>query len=84
MNALPILIIGVAAAVGAYLLTVGIIASRAADAATMARERLARQEVGLGQSAVALEMEKPLGQRLTAPMRRLKKSISRLGRNMEL
>src|SRR5207302_1118301 len=69
MNALPILI-GVAAAVGAYLLTVGIIASRAADAATMARERLARQEVGLGQSAVALEMEKPLGQRLTAPMRR--------------
>ncbi len=70
MNALPILIIGVAAAVGAYLLTVGIIASRAADAATMARERLARQEVGLGQSAVALEMEKPLGQRLTAPMRR--------------
>jgi tight adherence protein C len=69
MSALPILI-GVAAAVGAYLLTVGIIASRAADAATMARERLARQEVGLGQSAVALEMEKPLGQRLTAPMRR--------------
>jgi tight adherence protein C len=69
MSALPILL-GVAAAVGAYLLTVGIIASRAADAATMARERLARQEVGLGQSAVALEMEKPLGQRLTAPMRR--------------
>jgi len=57
-DALPILI-GVAAAVGAYLLTVGIIASRAADAATLARERLARQEVGLGQSAVALEMEKP-------------------------
>ena len=69
MNALPLLI-GVAAAVGAYLLTMGIIASRAADATTLARERLARQEVGLGQSAVALQMEKPLGQRLTAPLRR--------------
>src|SRR5207253_10662488 len=47
MSVLPILL-GVAAAVGAYLLTVGMIASRAADAATLARERLARQEVGLG------------------------------------
>ena len=78
MNALPILI-GVAAAVGAYLLTVGIIASRAADAATLARERLARQEVGLGQSAVALEMEKPLRERLTAPMRRwLERQLMRM------
>ena len=79
MNALPILIIGVAAAVGAYLLTVGIIASRAADAATMARERLARQEVGLGQSAVALELEKPFVQRLTAPLRRwLQRQMTRM------
>ena len=78
MNALPILI-GVAAAVGAYLLTVGIIASRAADAATMARERLARQEVGLGQSAVALELEKPFVQRLTAPLRRwLQRQMTRM------
>jgi tight adherence protein C len=69
MNALPI-VIGVAAAAGAYLLTVGIVAARAADAATLARERLARQEVGLGQSAVALQLEKPLGERLLAPMRR--------------
>jgi tight adherence protein C len=69
MNALPI-IIGVAAAIGAYLLTMGIIASRAADAATLARERLARQEVGLGQSAVALQLEKPLAERLIAPFRR--------------
>jgi len=77
-DALPILI-GVAAAVGAYLLTVGIIASRAADAATLARERLARQEVGLGQSAVALEMEKPLRERLTAPMRRwLERQLMRM------
>ena len=69
MNALP-LILGIGAAIGAYLLTIGIIASRAADAATLARERLARQEVGLGQSAVALQLEKPLGERLLAPLRR--------------
>ena len=78
MNALPILI-GVAAAVGAYLLTMGVIASRATDAATLARERLARQEVGLGQSAVALQMEKPLRERLTAPMRRwLERQLMRM------
>src|SRR6266581_112179 len=65
-----LLFIGVGAALGAYLLTVGIIASRAADATTLARERLARQEVGLGQSAVALQLEKPLRERLLGPMRR--------------
>jgi tight adherence protein C len=69
MNALPI-VIGVAAAIGAYLLTIGIIASRAADAATLARERLARQEIGLGQSAIALQLEKPFLERLSGPMRR--------------
>ena len=78
MSVLPILF-GVAAAVGAYLLTVGMIASRAADAATFARERLARQEVGLGQSAVALELEKPFVQRLTAPLRRwLQRQMTRM------
>ncbi len=69
MNLLPIFV-GLAAAVGAFLLTMGVIASRAADATTLARERLARQEVGLGQSAVALQLEKPLGERLLAPLRR--------------
>ena len=69
MNALP-LVIGVGAAIGAYLLTIGVIASRAADATALARERLARQEVGLGQSAVALQLEKPFAQRLFGPMRR--------------
>ena len=69
MNALPI-VIGVLAAAGAYLLTMGLIASRAADAATLARERLARQEVGLGQSAVALQLERPFTERLFGPMRR--------------
>ncbi len=47
-NALP-LVIGIVAAAGAYLVTMGIIASRATDATALARERLARQEVGLGQ-----------------------------------
>ena len=69
MNGLP-LIIGIAAAVGAYLLTIGIIASRAADATTLARERLSRQEIGLGQSAVALQLERPFVQRLFGPGRR--------------
>lgn len=69
MNALP-LVIGVAAAIGAYLLTMGIISARASDAATLARERLARQEVGLGQSAVALQLEKPLTERLFGPLQR--------------
>ena len=69
MSALP-LIVGIAAALGAYLLTMGIIASRAADPTALARERLARQEVGLGQSAVALQLEKPFLERLFEPTRR--------------
>ena len=69
MNALP-LIIGIAAAAGAYLLTIGIIAARAADATALARERLSRQEIGLGQSAVALQLERPFLQRLFGPARR--------------
>ena len=69
MNALPLLI-GAGAALGAYLLTIGIIASRAADATALARERLARQEVGLGQSAVSLQLEKPFVERLFGPARR--------------
>lgn len=69
MNLLP-LAVGVAAAAGAYLIVIGLIAARAGDAAALARERLARQEIGLGQSAVALQLEKPLGERLFAPLRR--------------
>jgi tight adherence protein C len=78
MSVLPI-VLGVVAAFGVYLLAVGIVASRASDAATLARERLARQEIGLGQSAVALRLEKPLGERLTAPLRRwLARQMNRL------
>ena len=78
MNALPF-VIGAGAALGAYLLTIGIIASRAADATALARERLARQEVGLGQSAVALQLEKPFVERLFGPPRRwLERQLMRL------
>ena len=77
MSVLPI-VLGVVAAFGVYLLAVGIVASRASDAATLARERLARQEIGLGQSAVALKLERPLTERLTAPLRRwLERQVTR-------
>src|ERR1700674_1778739 len=69
MNALPI-IVGLLAAAGVWLIAVGIRGARAGDAATLPRERLARQEIGLGQSAVALELERPLGERLLLPLRR--------------
>lgn len=69
MSGLPI-VLGMTAALGVFLLAIGVVAARSSDAATMARERLARQEIGLGQSAIALELEKPLGERVTAPLRR--------------
>ena len=69
MNALPI-IVGVLAAAGVWLIVAGVRGSRTGDAASLARQRLARQEIGLGQSAVALELEKPLGERLLIPLRR--------------
>jgi hypothetical protein len=58
MSALPI-VLGVLAAAGVWLLAMGIVAARAGDATMLARQRLARQEIGLGQSAVALELENP-------------------------
>jgi tight adherence protein C len=78
MSALP-LIVGVIAAVGVLLLALGLSAARAGDATMLARQRLARQDIGLGQSAIALELEKPLGERLIAPVRRwLTRQMSRL------
>lgn len=78
MNLLPLLV-GLIAALGAFILVVGIVASRTSDAATLARERLARQDIGLGQSAVALELEKPLGERISSPARRwLGRQMNRL------
>jgi tight adherence protein C len=78
MNALPLLV-GLLAALGAFILVLGIVASRTSDAATLARERLARQDIGLGQSAVALELEKPLAVRLSSPARRwLERQMTRM------
>jgi tight adherence protein C len=72
-------VLGVLAAAGVYLVATGILASRSRDAVTLARERLARQEIGLGQSAIALELEKPLGERLSAPVRGwLTRQVARL------
>jgi tight adherence protein C len=67
---LIVIAIGLVAAAGVWMLVAGIISARAGDATTLARARLARQEIGLGQSAIALELEKPLGERLLAPGRR--------------
>src|SRR5258708_15836518 len=64
------LLLGVAAAAGVWLLAAGVVASRAGDATMLARQRLARQDIGLGQSAVALELERPFLERLLAPPRR--------------
>src|SRR6185312_2978060 len=46
MNALPIFL-GLVAAIGVWVAAAGYRASRAADATTLARQRLARQELGL-------------------------------------
>jgi tight adherence protein C len=73
---LPIFL-GVMAAIGAFMIASGVRGSRVVDAATLARQRLARQELGLGQSAIALELERPLAERLFAPSRRW------LGRHMK-
>jgi tight adherence protein C len=64
------LLLGIIAAAGVWLLAAGVIASRAGDATMLARQRLARQDIGLGQSAVALELERPFLERLMAPTRR--------------
>jgi len=73
MTTIPILL-GVAAAIGVGLVVAGMIAPRATDAATLLRERLIRQELGLGQSAIALQLERPLAERLIEPLR---KAVSR-------
>jgi tight adherence protein C len=73
------LLVGVIAAAGVWLLASGIVSARAGDATMLARQRLARQDIGLGQSAAALELEKPLLERLFAPGRRgLARQMTRL------
>jgi tight adherence protein C len=78
MSLVPILV-GIVAAAGVWLLAAGIVAARAGDATMLARQRLARQDIGLGQSAAALELEKPFLERLLAPGRRwLERQLNRL------
>jgi tight adherence protein C len=78
MNVLPI-VLGLAAAIGVVLVASGVASARAGDAATLARARLARQEIGLGQSAIAIELEKPFLERLLEPGRHwLKRQMSRM------
>jgi tight adherence protein C len=69
MSLVPILV-GIVAAAGVWMLAAGIVAARAGDATMLARQRLARQDIGLGQSAAALELERPFVERLLAPTRR--------------
>ena len=64
------LLIGLIAALGVVLVAIGMRASQATDAATLLRERLIRQELGLGQSAMALQLERPLAERLMEPVRK--------------
>jgi tight adherence protein C len=72
-------LLGVAAAVGVALIAVGLRASQVTDATALLRERLIRQELGLGQSAIALQLERPLTERLMAPVRKaIARQMSRL------
>ncbi|HLZ96244.1 MAG TPA: type II secretion system F family protein [Candidatus Dormibacteraeota bacterium] len=64
------LLLGLLAAAGVGLIALGMRTSQATDATTLLRERLIRQELGLGQSAIALQLERPLLERLVAPMRK--------------
>ncbi len=64
------LFLGLVAALGVFLVAAGMRSSRPTDAASLLRERLIRQELGLGQSAIALQLERPLAERLWAPVGR--------------
>jgi tight adherence protein C len=69
MSSIAVLL-GLAAAAGVVLIVVGMRSPQVTDAAALLRERLIRQELGLGQSAIALQLERPLGERLLAPVRK--------------
>jgi tight adherence protein C len=73
------IILGIVAGVGVVLVALGMRASRSTDAAALLRERLIRQELGLGQSAIALQLERPLSVRLFDPLRRaIARQVGRL------
>ncbi len=69
MNALP-LVVGLLAAAGVVVIVLGVQAAQMSDAAALARERLARQDLALGGGSLAeLELARPLGERLMLPLR---------------
>ncbi|HEV3100935.1 MAG TPA: type II secretion system F family protein [Candidatus Dormibacteraeota bacterium] len=79
MNFIFPALLGLVAAAGAVMIAMGVRGSRATDPATLALQRLARQEIGLGQSAIALELERPFLERLFSPGRRwLGRQMSRV------
>jgi tight adherence protein C len=79
MNMIFPVLLGLVAAAGAVMIAMGVRGSRAVDPATLALQRLARQEIGLGQSAIALELERPFLERLFSPGRRwLGRQMSRV------
>ena len=69
MSTIPILL-GLIAALGVVIVAVGMRSSQSTDAATLLRERLIRQELALGHSALALQLERPLMERLFEPVRK--------------
>jgi tight adherence protein C len=78
MTTLP-LVLGLLAAIGVGLVALGLRSSQATDATSLLRERLIRQELGLGQSAIALQLERPLGERLLAPLlKTVRRQMNRL------
>jgi tight adherence protein C len=72
-------VIGLLAAGGVALIALGMRRSESTDATALLRERLIRQEMALGQSAFALQLERPLLERLLAPLRKaISRQVSRL------
>jgi len=78
MNSVAILL-GLGAALGVILVAFGLRTSPSTDATTLLRQRLIRQELGLGQSATALQLERPLGERLMEPIvKSIRRQMNRL------
>jgi tight adherence protein C len=63
------LALGLLAAAGIAVAALGIRLAEASDAAAMARERLARQDLAVGGSLTELELTRPLADRMLAPVR---------------
>jgi tight adherence protein C len=74
MNGLA-LALGLLAAAGVGVVALGVRLAEASDAAALARERMARQDMAVGGSLTDLELTRPLAERMLMPLRR---AITRL------